>query len=142
MVYNIGHSVLKHTGPNPAADDSRPAAAVNTAAETAAEAVHETEAAPVAAAVMEPVAEPVVASVTTSTVLLFKTPTCPNCKAAGALLDKAGVAHRALNANEEKELVGKFGVKQAPTLIVISEDGTTFEKYRGVSDIKGWLMNR
>ncbi|MBO5998071.1 MAG: ribonucleoside triphosphate reductase, partial [Lachnospiraceae bacterium] len=41
MVYNIGHSVLKHTGPNPAADGSRPAAAVNTAAETAAEAVHE-----------------------------------------------------------------------------------------------------
>ena len=142
MVYNIGHSVLKHTGPNPAVDDARPAAAVNTAAETAADAVHETEAVPVAAAVMEPVAEPVVASVTTSTVLLFKTPTCPNCKAAGALLDKAGVAYRALNANEEKELVEKFGVKQAPTLIVISEDGSAFEKYRGVSDIKGWLMNR
>ncbi|MBR2123469.1 MAG: ribonucleoside triphosphate reductase [Lachnospiraceae bacterium] len=142
MVYNIGHSVLKHTGPNPAVDDARPAAAVNTAAETAADAVHETEAVPVAAAVMEPVAEPVVASVTTSTVLLFKTPTCPNCKAAGALLDKAGVAYRALNANEEKELAEKFGVKQAPTLIVISEDGSAFEKYRGVSDIKGWLMNR
>ncbi|MBO5503731.1 MAG: hypothetical protein J5969_04535 [Lachnospiraceae bacterium] len=74
------------------------------------------------------------------TILLFKTPTCPNCKAAAALLDKAGVAYTALNANEEKELVEKFGVKQAPTLVLIKGDG--FEKYRGVSDIKGWLMNR
>ncbi|MBO4235454.1 MAG: hypothetical protein J5928_03290 [Firmicutes bacterium] len=74
------------------------------------------------------------------TAILFKTPTCPNCKAAGALLDKAGVAYQALNANEEKELVEKFGIKQAPTLVLV--DGDNFEKYRGVSDIKGWLMNR
>ena len=72
--------------------------------------------------------------------ILFKTPTCPNCKAAGALLDKAGIAYQALNANEEKELVEKFGVKQAPTLVLV--DGDSFEKYRGVSDIKGWLMNK
>ena len=72
--------------------------------------------------------------------ILFKTPTCPNCKAAGALLDKAGIAYQALNANEEKELVEKFGVKQAPTLVLVN--GDSFEKYRGVSDIKGWLMNK
>ena len=75
-----------------------------------------------------------------ATAILFKTPTCPNCKAAGALLDKAGIAYQALNANEEKELVEKYGVKQAPTLVLV--DGDNFEKYRGVSDIKGWLMNR
>ncbi|MBR1813027.1 MAG: ribonucleoside triphosphate reductase, partial [Lachnospiraceae bacterium] len=74
--------------------------------------------------------------------ILFKTPTCPNCKAAGALLDKAGIAYTALNANEERELVEKFGVKQAPTLVILGEDGESFEKYRGVSDIKGWLMKR
>ena len=72
------------------------------------------------------------------TVLLFKTPTCPNCKAAIALLDKAGVNYTTLNANEERELVEKYGVKQAPTLVLVN--GDTFEKYRGVSDIKGWLM--
>ena len=72
--------------------------------------------------------------------ILFKTPTCPNCKAAMALLDRAGVKYTALNANEEKELVEKFGVKQAPTLVLVHDDG--FEKYRGVSDIKGWLMQR
>ncbi|MBP3217388.1 MAG: hypothetical protein IJV26_05680 [Lachnospiraceae bacterium] len=73
-------------------------------------------------------------------IILFKTPTCPNCKAAGALLDKAGVNYTALNANEERELVEKFGVKQAPTLVLIN--GDNYEKYRGVSDIKGWLMKR
>ena len=72
--------------------------------------------------------------------ILFKTPTCPNCKAAGALLDKAGVAYNSLNANEEKDLVQKYGIKQAPTLVLIH--GDNFEKYRGVSDIKGWLMSR
>jgi ribonucleoside-triphosphate reductase len=71
-------------------------------------------------------------------VFLFKTPTCPNCKAAGALLDRAGVGYTSLNANEEKELVMKFGVKQAPTLVLMN--GDSFEKYRGVSNIKGWIM--
>ena len=31
-------------------------------------------------------------------------------------------------------------VLSLPTLVVVGEDG--FEKYRGVSDIKGWLMHR
>ena len=77
-----------------------------------------------------------------SKIFLFKTPTCPNCKAASALLDKAGVAYTALNANEEKDLVEKFGVKQAPTLIIVNDKGSAYDKFRGVSDIKGWLMKR
>jgi ribonucleoside-triphosphate reductase len=72
--------------------------------------------------------------------ILFKTATCPNCKAAAALLDKAGVAYEALNADEQPELVNKYGIRQAPTLVIPTADG--FEKYRGVSDIKGWLMKR
>jgi ribonucleoside-triphosphate reductase len=47
------------------------------------------------------------------------------------------VEYTVLNANEERELVSKYGIKQAPTLVV--ENGAGFEKYRGVSDIKGWL---
>ena len=76
----------------------------------------------------------------TMSILLFKTPSCPNCKAAGAILDKAGVEYQPLNANEERELVQKFGIKQAPTLVLVN--GDSFEKYRGVSDIKGWLMHK
>ncbi|MDO4193977.1 MAG: ribonucleoside triphosphate reductase [Erysipelotrichaceae bacterium] len=112
-VYNIGHSVLKHTGPVPAPVDT---------VETA----------------MDAAVETVSTQAPDRTILLFKTPTCPNCKAAGALLDKAGVNYTTLNANEERELVEKYGVKQAPTLVLVN--GDTFEKYRGVSDIKGWLM--
>ena len=73
-------------------------------------------------------------------VLLFKTPTCPNCKAAMALLDRAGIVYQALNANEEKELAQRYEVKQAPTLVLAN--GASYEKFRGVSDIKGWLMHR
>ena len=49
-----------------------------------------------------------------------------------------GIAYTALNANENKELVAQYGVKQAPTLVLIEGDG--FTSFRGVSDIKGWLM--
>ncbi len=118
-VYDLGHSTLTHVGPNPVISDQPQA-------ETA---VEET--------VIYEAPESVESD---QTVLLFKTPTCPNCKAAGALLDRAGVNYQSLNANEERDLVSRFGVKQAPTLVLVN--GEEFEKYRGVSDIKGWLMKR
>ena len=68
---------------------------------------------------------------------LFTTATCPNCKIACALLDKAGVAYEKLLANENVELVEAFGIKQAPTLIVVK--GGEAQKYVGVSDIKKYL---
>ena len=118
-VYNVGHSTLTHAGPLPAPVDEAPAPKAAPAAEQPGKAE---------------------AAVSGDGVLLFKTPTCPNCKAAMALLDRAGIAYIALNSNEEKELVMKYGVKQAPTVVILNGDG--FEKYRGVSDIKGWLMSR
>ena len=114
-VYNIGRSQLTHTGPNPAPVDEAPCACEQHTAPTA-------EANDVA------------------DVILFKTATCPNCKAAAALLDKAGIKYQALNADEQPELVAKYGIRQAPTLIINTADG--FEKYRGVSDIKGYIMSK
>ena len=73
------------------------------------------------------------------TVMLFKTQTCPNCKIAGSLLDKAGIDYKILDANENPDLVEKFGIMQAPTLVVTS--GDSFEKIPGVSDIKNWIQN-
>ncbi|MBQ9562964.1 MAG: ribonucleoside triphosphate reductase, partial [Lachnospiraceae bacterium] len=125
-VYNIGHSTLTHVGPNPAPVDEAVEIANAVAKYAQAEVVPETVQAAAAPANQQ--------------VLLFKTPTCPNCKAAGALLDRAGISYTALNANEERELVEKYGVRQAPTLVLV--DGDNFEKYRGVSDIKGWLMKK
>ena len=147
-LYNIGHSVLRHQGPNPAPVDTpvygEPATATASiaygavAAQVAPKAVFMDAQAQAEAKVEEaPKAQQEVPS--DAEIYLFKTPTCPNCKAASVLLDKAGIKYTALNADENKELVETFGVKQAPTLVIKNGDG--FEKYRGVSDIKGWLMN-
>ena len=68
---------------------------------------------------------------------LFTTATCPNCKIACSLLDKAGVVYEKLLANEHVEMVNELGIKQAPTLVVI-ENGVV-SKYTGVSDIKKFL---
>ena len=70
-------------------------------------------------------------------IYLFTTATCPNCKIACSLLDKAGVSYNKLLANENKELVESLGVKAAPTLVVI--EGGEATKYAGVSDIKKYL---
>ena len=159
MVYNIGHSHLTHKGPKPAPNDNDEAiyAAINERAccdpvqpimkeapvnEKPAAAAPKAEEKPVTAA---PKAEEKSVTIAVKpessvSILLFKTPSCPNCKAAGAILDKAGVEYKPLNANEERELVQKFGIKQAPTLVLVN--GDSFEKYRGVSDIKGWLMHK
>ncbi|MBO5734865.1 MAG: ribonucleoside triphosphate reductase [Clostridia bacterium] len=68
---------------------------------------------------------------------LFTTATCPNCKIACALLDKAGFAYEKLLANEHADLAAEFGVKQAPTLVVVKNG--EMAKFTGVSDIKKML---
>ena len=73
----------------------------------------------------------------TDAVYLFTTATCPNCKVACALLDKAGFGYEKLLANEHADLVKEFGIKQAPTLVVIKNGEVN--KYVGVSDIKKML---
>ena len=70
-------------------------------------------------------------------VFLFATTTCPNCKIACALLDKQNVAYQKIYANEQPEAATAYGIKQAPTLVVV-KDGSV-EKYAGVSDIKKYL---
>jgi ribonucleoside-triphosphate reductase len=133
-VYNIGHSVLTHTGPNPAPSDNNPVF-VSSAQKSSTERTTDFEKMNQAVDAIE-----METPENSDSVILFKTPTCPNCKAAAALLAKSGIKYTALNANEEAELVEKYGIKQAPTLVLVH--GDSFEKYRGVSDIKGWLMHQ
>ncbi len=76
-------------------------------------------------------------TVATATAMLFTTATCPNCKIACALLDKAGVEYEKLLAPEHTDLVAQYGIKQAPTLIVSDGDGV--QKLVGVSEIKKYL---
>ena len=69
--------------------------------------------------------------------ILFTTATCPNCKIAVPMLEKAGVTFEKLLANENAELAKSFGIMQAPTLVV--SDGKDYKKYVGVSEIKGYI---
>jgi ribonucleoside-triphosphate reductase len=139
--YNIGRSHLTHTGPL-----ARPvymeASAVRQA--PAEEAPVLTPVAETPAPAPAPAEEPAKAAVETPVApellenILFTTPTCPNCKMAATLLDKAGVPYTKLFAEKNPELVEKYGIKQAPTL-VIGADTENFQKFRGVSDIRGYL---
>jgi ribonucleoside-triphosphate reductase len=66
---------------------------------------------------------------------LFTTKTCPNCKIAKEYL--AQEDYQIIDAEENIELAQKYGVMQAPTLIVISDDGT--QKYVNASNIKKYV---
>ena len=105
--YDIGNSVLRHDGPVP---------------EVKAEPVQEA---------------PVVEESGDNRAILFATPTCPNCRIACSYLDKAGFAYEKLMAEENADLAIKYGVKQAPTLVLVS--GAGFEKFAGAGAIKQFL---
>ena len=70
-------------------------------------------------------------------VYLFATATCPNCKIASSFLDKAGVVYEKLYANDKPQLAAHYGIKQAPTLVVINNGEVN--KFAGVSEIKKYL---
>ena len=71
------------------------------------------------------------------TAQLFTRTTCPNCRVAKKMLDKAGFAYENLTAEEHPELCREYGIKGAPTLVL--SDGVHFEKYYGVAEIKKLL---
>jgi len=69
---------------------------------------------------------------------LFATKTCPNCKMAAMFLEKAGIPFEKVYADENVELVERFGIKQAPTLVV-AEDGNEIEKAVNLSNIRKYI---
>ena len=71
------------------------------------------------------------------TAQLFTRTTCPNCRVAEKLLDKAGFSYENLTAEEHPELCREYGIQGAPTLVL--SDGVHFEKYYGVAEIKKLL---
>ena len=114
-VYDIGRSHLRHTGPlHPDTVTAAPAAR---AAEPQAEG-------------KKPV----------SRAMLFVSATCPNCRLAKNLLQKAGYVYKEVLASDNVDLANKYGIRQAPTLVVL--EGENFTKYKGVSEIRGMLTAR
>ncbi len=71
------------------------------------------------------------------TTLLFATKTCPNCKVAAALLDKAGIKYSKVYVEDNPDLAKELGLKQAPTLVVKRAGDT--EKIVNVSNIKKYI---
>ncbi len=71
--------------------------------------------------------------------LFFSRLTCPNCRAAEAQMSKAGFTYEKIIAEDNRELVDKYGIKGAPTLVIT--DGVNFEKFYGVPEIKKFLTS-
>ena len=80
----------------------------------------------------EPVCEVEVAK--DAKAILFSRVTCPNCKVAENLLNKAGVAYEKLIADDNKDLCLQYGVKGAPTLVIT--DGENHVNYYSVPEIR------
>ena len=68
--------------------------------------------------------------------LLFTTKTCPKCRMAKMFLDNAGIEYTTLIAEENAELATAYGIKEAPTLVVVSGDKA--EKIANPSNIKAF----
>ena len=71
-------------------------------------------------------------------ILIFTSPTCPNCKMAKMLLDKAGIKYKQIDAYENKELTNEFKVKKAPTMFVPNKNDS-YDVFDNVSDIKKYI---
>ena len=66
---------------------------------------------------------------------LFTTKTCPNCKLVKEYLKN--VSYVTIDAEENMELARRYGVMQAPTLVVVN--GDSHKKYVNASNIKKYV---
>ena len=69
--------------------------------------------------------------------MLFTTRTCPNCRQAESLLQKADIPYRKVVAEESPELTTRYGVRQAPTLVLEGRDQPERSPGWGPSKIRG-----
>ena len=69
--------------------------------------------------------------------ILFTTKTCPKCRMAKMFLDTAGISYETVLADENAEMALAFGIKEAPTLVVVKDDKV--EKVANPSNIKAYV---
>ena len=72
--------------------------------------------------------------------MLFTTRTCPNCNSAKAQLEKNGIVYDTILAEENAELAKKYGIMQAPTLVLV--EGDTFTPYVGVPGVLKYISSK
>ena len=73
--------------------------------------------------------------------LLFTTATCPKCVMAKKFLNDAGLTYETVVVDEAPELARKFGVRQAPTLLILDGEGVT-ERVENPSNIRAFAEAR
>ena len=133
-VYDIGRSTLRHNGPN---REQIPAAEAPAAAEASAEAP---EMAGVNADAPISTVPETPAAATGEALRLFATRTCPNCRQAEKLLQEAGIPYVKLLAEENAELAGTLGIRQAPTLVSGPDDAAV--KMVGLGAVRRYIAQR
>lgn len=69
---------------------------------------------------------------------LFVTKTCPNCRIAKGYL--SGEKYMLIDAEENVELAKKYGIMQAPTLVVLN--GGEIKKYANAANIKKYVTEK
>ena len=68
-------------------------------------------------------------------VVLFATKTCPKCKIAASLLEKAGIEFEKVYFEDDPDFAKKYNTRQAPTLLyIVGEDFTAFADIAGVKE--------
>lgn len=72
-------------------------------------------------------------TVCSNKVLLFTTKTCPNCRVAKQMLDKAGINYNVIDAEENAALSLQYDVHQAPT--IVSPGGI----FAGIGNVKQFI---
>ncbi len=72
-------------------------------------------------------------------IYLFASATCPNCKIATQLLDKANISFQKVMAQENAALTESFGIKQAPTLVAVKNGKA--EKFVSVPGVKKFIQS-
>ncbi len=71
-------------------------------------------------------------------ILMFTTATCPNCKMAKILLDKAGIKYVVIDANQEASKAIAFKVTKVPTLFVPNKDNS-YDVYENASEVRRYI---
>ena len=66
-------------------------------------------------------------------VYLFTTKTCPNCRIAKECLK--GTDYTVVDAEENPDMSSRFGIMQAPTLVLVGKDGE-IKKFVNASNIR------
>ncbi len=84
---------------------------------------------------------PVQANSSSKNVILFTTPSCPNCKIVKAILDKANVEYTIIDAASELSVARQYKIRTAPTLVIRNDYGELLDSITDLAEIKAYSEN-